>query len=558
MRLRFRRPARAQAGSRALAILQPYARPGYWNGHQKLGLTLLGLIAFFYGFFFSLTTTFLLVQLSAPLAVLALMVIWLLPQTGKVPTVLLTRLFFTGLLVQFCWPDYLALGLPGMPLITIPRLVTVPMAIIFLICLSQSDTFRGKLKGILDTAPAVWKLILAFSLLALISIVFSETPAVSVNKYVAMMLAWVLSFFVAAWIFAAPGKTRVLTYVILAGVVVMCVIGVWEALAGRVLWAGHLPGFLKPDNPVVDKILGGASRSTTGTHRVQGKFTTPLGFAEMLVYVMPVILHMALTEKRRVLRVLCAVLIPIFLYLIIMADSRLGMVGFSATLLLYLLFWAVERWRRHRDSIFGPAVTLAFPAIAGAFLMATFLIGRLHALVWGTGAHKYSNEGRLGQLAEGLPLVLKHPWGYGIGRGAETLGFTNPAGALSIDNYYLLIALEYGVVGFFVFYGIFAVAIYKGARQILNYEGEEEVFIAPIMIALVNFVIIKAVFSQVEGHGLIFIYVGWLLALLYRIEKRKALRPDAPLPAISDGRHRGRASLPDARKGLPLAKRPTD
>jgi O-antigen ligase len=273
---------------------------------------------------------------------------------------------------------------------------------------------------------------------------------------------------------------------------------------------------------------------------------------------MPVILHMALTEKRRALRVLCAVLIPIFLFLIISADSRLGMVGFSATLLLYLLFWAVERWRHHRDSIFGPALTLGFPAIALAFLAATFLIGRLHALVWGTGAHKYSNEGRLGQLAEGLPLVLKHPWGYGIGRGAETLGFTNPAGVLSIDNYYLLIALEFGIVGFFVFYGIFATAIYKGARQILNYKGDEEVFIAPIMIALVNFVIIKAVFSQVEGHGLIFTYLGWLLALLYRIRKRESLHPDAPSPAISDGMHRGPASPAGARKTLPLAKRPAD
>jgi hypothetical protein len=552
------RHLRAEAKARALAILRPYSRPGYWHFHRRMALTLLGFITFFYGFFFAVTTTYLLVQLVMPIIVLALLVVWMLPETGNVPTRLMTRLFFTAILVLFWWPDYLAITLPGLPWITISRLVTAPMAIIFLLCLSQSEQFRSDMKEILDTSPTIWKLVVAFSLLALLSIGFSSTPAFSINKYITAMLAWPLSFFVAVWVFAQPGNTRILTRIVLAGVVVMCAIGLEEARESRVLWAGHLPAFLKPEDEVVDKILGGSARSSTGMYRVQGKFTTPLGLAEMIVYTMPVILHMAFTEKRWLLRALCVALLPIFLFLIIKTDSRLGMIGFFSTLLLYLLFWAVDRWRHHRDSLFGPAVTLSFPVTALAFFAATFAIGRLHNVVWGTGAHTASNQGRMTQLTEGLPKVFSHPWGYGIGRGTETLGFTNPAGSLTIDNYYLLIALDYGVLGFLIYYSIFLVAIFRGAKEIFKYETHDDSFVAPIVIALINFVIIKSVFSQIENHALVFTYVGWLLALVYRIHKRSSLPQDKPLSVIAGETRRGRAFPAGARTTPQLAGPPAN
>src|SRR3546814_15075303 len=75
-------------------------------------------------------------------------------------------------------------------------------------------------------------------------------------------------------------------------------------------------------------------------------------------------------------------------------------------------------------------------------------------MVWGGGAASYSTQARIEQYQKGLGLVMENPLGYGIGRGSVTLGFTNPEGVETIDTYYLLILLEYGVLGFLIFYGL--------------------------------------------------------------------------------------------------------
>src|SRR5689334_20091942 len=99
---RKRRDPRPRVG-----ILQPYARPGYWQRHRRFGLTLLGIFAFFYGAFFGITTIYLLMQLVVPLVVLFLLVIWLLPETGKAPVGAIEWLFFAFLAALMFWPNYL-------------------------------------------------------------------------------------------------------------------------------------------------------------------------------------------------------------------------------------------------------------------------------------------------------------------------------------------------------------------------------------------------------------------------------------------------------------------
>src|SRR3546814_3454577 len=86
-------------------------------------------------------------------------------------------------------------------------------------------------------------------------------------------------------------------------------------------------------------------------------------------------------------------------------------------------------------------------------------------MVWGGGAASYSTQARIEQYQKGLGLVMENPLGYGIGRGSVTLGFTNPEGVETIDTYYLLILLEYGVLGFLIFYGLFLTGIWKAGRS---------------------------------------------------------------------------------------------
>lgn len=168
------------------------------------------------------------------------------------------------------------------------------------------------------------------------------------------------------------------------------------------------------------------------------------------------------------------------------------------------------------DSIFATGVLVAYPAAFAAFIVATFFVGRLRNMVWGSGAQQFSTESRKVQVAMGMPKVWSEPWGHGIGQGASTLGFTNQAGAVTIDTYYLAVALEFGVIGFLVYYGIFVAAIWKGIQAISNSTDKDTLLLVPLMIALINFMVIKSIFSQQENHPLIFALLGATVALVYR------------------------------------------
>lgn len=498
-------------------VLAGYATATFWQRHRGWALALLGIIAFVYGAAFGLYGTFILMQLSIPLLVMLALIVWLLPDVGRAPERALDRLFFAFLAVMICWPNYLALALPGMPWITMIRLVAAPLAIFMLVCLSVSAEFRGRMKTILSASPLQWKALIAFIAISFMSIAVSRRFGISVNKFVVAQLYWTLIFFTAAFVFSRPEHARKFAYLIWICALVVALIGFWEWRRKLVPWAGHIPSFLKVDDEMLVKLLASNGRKATGIYRVKSVFTTALGLAEYLALSMPFVIHLAATARRWQMRVAAAASIPFFFYIITLTDSRLGAVGFFMAILFYILAWGALRWRDHRDSIIGPVVVLTYPALFCAFIAATFFVRRLSVMVWGGGASAPSSAARRAQVASGMPKIWSHPWGHGIGQGAETLHFANQGGVLSIDSYYLLVGLEYGVIGFIVWASLFLIAIFQAGRYILFARSEETLLLVPIVISLINFAIIKSIFAQESNHPLAFAMLGAVVALIYRI-----------------------------------------
>src|SRR3546814_9329053 len=69
-----------------------------------------------------------------------------------------------------------------------------------------------------------------------------------------------------------------------------------------------------------------------------------------------------------------------------------------------------------------------------------------------------------------------------------------------IDTYYLLILLEYGVLGFLIFYGLFLTGIWKAGRTLfdLGPTDREVSLLIPLIIAMSNWLIIKSIFAQAD------------------------------------------------------------
>lgn len=457
---------------------------------------------------------------SLPLVMVGALILWCLPAGEYAPTRAIEPLFLAFFAALLVWPNYLAVAIANLPWMTLLRISGTPMVIIFLACISISHRFRTQLRQVLDGDVIMFRLVVALAALWTFSLLMSSDIGSSLNRYALALVNLIGIFFVSCFLFSRRGFGELWVRMLMFMLLIVCGMAIWEYKLQSLPWAGHIPSFLRIDDPIVQRIL------TTGLNRVEiyrvkATATTPLGLSEILGLAMPFAMHLVLGRYSLFLRALGAVAMPVFGWVILLTDSRLGFVAGCASALFYLLIWAALRWRREKQSILAPAIVLAYPAIFTTFMIATFVVGRLKNEFWGTGQQQYSTQSRLDQWEAGIPKILKNPFGYGIGQAAQTLNWTNLAGVRTIDSYWLSILLDIGVAGFIVFYGLMLRGAFVASRTMLRTgDDQESALLMPMAVALLNFVIVKMVFSQDANHPFVFMILGAVVALTYRANMR--------------------------------------
>ncbi len=503
-------------------LLKPYSGVGA-NFIQRRPVLVAGIVTLLfclpYGFYYAILTPWLLVPFLVPPALLALLVIWVLPEVDAIPERAMQSMVLLFSVALSVWPSYLALDLPGLPWITFVRLIATPLFLILLVSLSVSRPFRTRLLAVIDQAPVAWRLLVLFVVLQGISIAFSPHKGDSISRFVVSITNETAMFFLCAYVFRREGRMERWAFMLWAFAAIICVVGLVEYAKKGVLWANHLPPLLSSNDPSVIKILGGSVRGNTGQYRTQAMFSTGLGCAEYLAYLTPFVLHIAAsTVYRPWIRGTALATVPFILLTILATDSRLGILGIFLTIMIYVFVWALRMYRRNRHSLIAPTVLASYPVFFAMVVASTFLVGRIRAKVWGMGQYDNSNEARVEQVMQGLPMIIKRPLGHGVGTAGDVLGFTNPAGDPTIDVYYLATGLDYGILGFFVFYGFFLVCAGYALKYVVfhEYKSRDMSFAFPLCISLFNFFIIKSVLAQDENHPLIFMMAGAIVALVYR------------------------------------------
>jgi hypothetical protein len=508
------------------ALLKPYSGASASLLQRCAPFIVAGLAAILclpYGFFYALTTPWLLVPFVVPLAVLLMIAIWAAPASPTVPVQTMERLFFALFIAFVMWPNYLAISLPGLPWITVSRLIGTPLVLIFLVSLSSNVEFRGKLGLIVNVAPVFWKGLALLIALEIVSLPFSKHFGETISRIFVVQTTETAPFLLGTYMFVRPGRATYAVYAFWLMAVAVSLIGLLEAPQQHALWAGHIPGFLKVGSETVARILTGAVRGTTGQYRIQSVFSTPLGLSEFLGFTSPFVLHLALSRGSKLfVRLAATGTLPLMLFLILGTDSRLGLLAAFLSAMLYLLFWALVH-RRRRHGLLGTAVVIAYPALFSVGVVASMVVGKIRAKVWGTGQYDDSTQARYDQFNLALPKMLTHPLGHGMGMGAEAIGYHAPNGMLTVDSYYLSLTMELGIFGLVAFLGMFS---YLAIRALLvamkSYDEDGELsFLLPASISLFVFLIVKMVFAQEDNHPIIFVIAGMIVALLYRNKVRE-------------------------------------
>ena len=507
-------------------LIAAYRRPALGPVAIGVWVLLLAVACGVYGWWFAVSAPRLMLPFAIPPVVLILLLIWSLPAGDYAPTKTLSGLFWAFFVAFILWPNYLAIALPGLPWLTLVRLINAPLVVLLLICVSVSKPFRARIADCLKDSPFIWKVLAFYVGMVTVTLPLAGVAIpVAINKFVVMMTTEIATFFLSAYIFIRPRRLEFWVYLLLGMDAFLCAIGWWENRLGYVPWVGHIPSFLKIDDPTVDRVLAGVVRAAVDIHRVQSVQTTPLGFAELLGLSAPLALHLAINRYSFVVRVASAAMIPIIIYTIVLTDSRLGFVAMIVGAALYLLLWALVRWREVRGSLFGPAIVMGYPAIFMAIVAATLLIGRLRAKVWGNGSQASSDESRKDQWHLAIPKLAHNPIGHGYGTAAGVLGYANADGITTVDSYYINLLLDSGIIGFTLYLAFFLGSAWLAAREAMRAPGDRELrLLMPLAVTLVGFVVVKGVLSQDANHPLVFFFAGAIAALIHRSRVRQRER----------------------------------
>ena len=517
LRLAFhgRWPRRKSASPRMQ--MPGYTRAAFAKRRWTRPLLMTGLVlfTFIYSFLFILLPRQLQIPFSTPIVLLFLMIIWALPLSDAMPTPWIDRLFWFFFVTLLIWPNYISITIPGLPWITAARLSAAPLVVLILLQASRSRPFRSQMSKLVSGAPTIVKMVSAFAVIQVLSIALSSDPFGTANKVLNHQIAWTGMFFGSIWALRDKKRMDHFGLVSIFLVLCLCLIGIAEARVGHVLWSESIPGFLSIDEEYAEQIFAGFYR-LNGAYRVIATSTTPLSFGELLAVMVPFIIY-SVDRKPTWRSILIALVLEgLVVNALIAADARLGFAGFVVAHAVYLILFTISYQRSRPHSLVAPTLTVALPAILATTAVAILLIGRIRKRVLGGGVHQFSDDARLQQIRGGMKKIWESPvFGFGADRGGAALGFYTPGGRLTIDNYYLSILLDYGFVGFFVFYGMIIAAIWKAASIARVRRDRIGQLAAAFASMITAYFVIKSVLSQEANQSLLFIGLGAVVVLSY-------------------------------------------
>ncbi len=516
---------------------------------RLLSIPALAVVCSAYGFFFGLTAPAMIVACVVPTLVLISFSIWALPNQKKPPTLPIEILYPAFMVALVIWPNYVAISLPGLPWITMIRIIGLPMVACLLISLSVSPKFRRQTSESINSSPLLWACILAFTFIQLATLLASRSPGPSAQLVFNQQVYWTAVFVIGAAIFRDTKQVERYFYLLCALSIPIIALSIMEWKEQHVLWMNEIPPILRVPDPSIKNILTPNFRAGTNIYRVRATFSTPLEQAEFLSLLTPFFLHFGFYAKNSAIRVASLAFIPLIFFAVRLTDSRLGVVGMLVSILLYGVLWSIGRWRAHPKDLLAAATVYAYPALFVAAIGLVFASHSLRSMVLGGGAESSSNDARQTQLAMAFTAFKRAPWGFGAGQSGNEMGYA-AGDFVAIDNYFIGLLLEYGALGVVAWYSTFIVAIAEATRHCLSgkYAGRPEArLLAPLAVALAAFVIIKWVHGSTYTHPIDFMLLGMVSALIYNLRNRS-------VPGGGTSPATGRALDPRSREPAPYSR----
>ena len=426
-------------------------------------------------------------------------VFFLAPSSRAAPRQIALRLILMAAFLFPVWPVYVFVKIGPMPILTPPRLLLYAASAMWLYDMTFSRLRRAQFALVFKRSGLVAALPLSFVALGVFSLVTAEGRALAATELFRQTLIWFLPYCaIVTYCRREQDFTALLRWLII-GAVIAAIIAIGEALTHRLL-ASYLTPMMSGDTQWLTRVQ--LQKIRDGVFRAQSSHTHPLSLGEQMAMSAPFALAFALGAKEKRARWLWFAGLAAILLGAVATNSRgaaLGL-GMAMTGMAVIVIW---RFLRQASAVrFRPLIGL-FAAFA--LLSAPVVAVGAAAMISGKGGVSASNstQARIDQVESAWPKVLKRPiGGYGTGRSTRVLGFWGQT--LTIDNYYLSLALDYGFPGPAAFLAMLAAFAVSGFRRVKGARADLAAIYLAVPASAAAIAVSRLVMSQ-TGNITIFL-----------------------------------------------------
>ncbi|SHN38045.1 O-Antigen ligase [Duganella sacchari] len=456
------------------------------------------------------TAVRLMAVLSMPLV---LVLVWAAPKSTDDPASRLNALVVGVLLASMLWPSYVVFSTGGLPGIEPKRLLTLTLLGYWVYKMFTSPVLSQRFFRRWRAGGWPLYLLLAFLLWRLASALASELPVYSFVQFGWSVFNFHVVFFVAMSSLRDRRDVAWIMKLMVAGAMVVALLGGLERVVGHNLFAKLVPA----DNDVVAAAL--ADKLRDGGNRVQSTFEHPMVMAEFLMMTLPMAVYLLFSSAQQRYKVAGSAALALIMGGVLLSGTRSAILTGAAVLGLTLVLYFIENMRGRGG--FTARGLLSLIGLIGIVTLAMAAVPVVAGLVQGRDVYERgSSTARVMQYKMGLPKLEKQPvLGYGAGMGNYQVGFKASKGRVSVDSYYLTMALDSGVPGLLLFLGVFIGFIAMGLRlSFVETDPGPRLMARVLAVSLIGVLATRAVLS-IEFN---LFYVAVVCALLLVLKEQRA------------------------------------
>ncbi|MES2349829.1 MAG: O-antigen ligase family protein [Pseudomonadota bacterium] len=405
------------------------------------------------------------------------------------------------------WPDFAELKPGGIPNIAPPRLVRAALIFLAVIYLFQ-DRERAALFG--KRLRENWipvTLLLAFFSLRFASGFVARFPVLQIFVFVRNDLWSYLSiFFITLFVLRDERDVkRVMQIIVVAGMIVGM-----AALLEYFLKRNLFQRFISVTSDYMMAVLSDKTRDNT--YRAQGTLEHPLLLGQFFAMILPWCWYTMLYSERRLFRLIACVSGVLGVTAIYVCGSRSS---FAIAIPLVALMFIWELWRWTLRSHNRPAqylILLQFPLLLGAFAGVLFYLKKIAAGT--TQVTQGSASIRLEMLNSGMSKLSDALFlGHGLGEATSVVSFVGKGGVKTLDNYYLVIALESGMIALMLNALLWLYFLFSAFSQSRDKDTGRARISMLLGLSVLGYIIVMSIHSLQGLTWLLFVIFGCLLVL---------------------------------------------